>query len=219
MCVCVCTTYKVVSLLLVNVAFGHLPPIIRHANLVSFIHPCYPKTRITFWNSPLIKHLSLDHCFYPDIQEHAHIHGQQTWKLHLQLLFQITQRYNAKLYYFIDQLNLEHFAKNCFFHLPSSILYSDQNLNEEWEVSAKFCAGPWRPWAPHGGRRWLLGLARGPRQGTGSRSFFSLAASGFFTTNRPLAVPHTRQGIPIYKKGINVNYSSDSPEGGVLMGR
>ncbi|MPC18384.1 hypothetical protein E2C01_011264 [Portunus trituberculatus] len=29
------------------------------------------------------------------------------------------------------------------------------------------------------GRRWLSGPAWGPRQGTGSRSFFSLAASSF----------------------------------------
>ena len=169
---CVWTTYKVVSLKGIVSKCCLRSSSSYYKTCKPFIHPCYPKTHIT-WNSPLIKHLSPDHCFYPDIQEHAHIHGQQTWKLHLQLLFQITQRYKAKLYYFIDQLNLEHFAKNCFFHLPSSILYSDQNLNEEWEVSAKICAGPWRPWAPHGGRRWLLGLARGPRQGTGSRSFFS----------------------------------------------
>ena len=74
---------------------------------------------------------------------------------------------------------LHTFKPKPFFHLSSTILYSNQNLNDVWQLLDKIRWGPWRSWAPHWRRRWLSGLACGPRQGTGSRSFFSFVASSF----------------------------------------
>ncbi|MPC27089.1 hypothetical protein E2C01_020246 [Portunus trituberculatus] len=56
----------------------------------------------------------------------------------------------------------------------------------------------------------ILPCAWSPRQGIGSRSFFSSVASNF-TSSRPLTAPHTRQGVAISRSVSTIHQMVPSP--------